>query len=184
MKCLNDGTSTGYEVLKRLTQYLISPKYQPYVSWTGRGKGKERKFALSKCDHLVNFIIVTVNKIDSKFNRKKIEHELTYDILKRAPSKFGKPKASEQNKSPSSSSEESLGVSPIVMPRCVDTSNEVMDMRKHSAGTLPSSDLSTMYRQKNAVNHPPISYWDWPSYGAPVPYHKHVYPPPPPSKHA
>lgn len=92
----------GDDALERLIHCLISPKFLPHVSWTGRGKGKERKFALGTCDQLINFIVVMMNKIDSSYNRKETISEITYVILKRAPSKFGKTKASNQNDSPGS----------------------------------------------------------------------------------
>lgn len=112
MRGLDDGNSSGNDMLERLTQYLISPKYLPQVSWTGRGKDKERKFALSACDQLINFMVITVNKTDRRYNHEKVVNVLIYGILKRAPSKFGKTKASNRKDSPASSSNESSAASP------------------------------------------------------------------------
>ena len=96
MDNLDDGYISGDQALERLTHFLISPSFLPQISWTGRGKGKERKMSLSACDHIINYLVITVNKIDSKFNRKRIVKLLTYDILKRVPTKYGKPKTSDQ----------------------------------------------------------------------------------------
>lgn len=201
MGALNDGKSTGNAILERLTQYLISPKYLPHVSWTGRGKEKERKFALSACDQLVNFIVVTVNKFDKNFNRDKVLHEMKYGILKRAPSKFGKAKGSKQNASSTSSSEESSSASPtlpidIPIPNGFVNNNVANEHVQNSKSALcdnsyesaqsanaPSELLATI---SHSASHTPISQkpsftpisyypnWDirFPPYG--------IYPPPPP----
>lgn len=95
-----DNGASGDEILERMTHYLICPSFLPHVSWTGRGKGKERKFALSSCVRLVNFIVITINKIDSSYNHKKVVSDMTYGILKRAPLKFGKIKACNQKDCP------------------------------------------------------------------------------------
>lgn len=102
MANLDDGESSGDVLLERLIHYLICPSFLPQISWTGRGKGKERKFAMSACVQLINFIVITMNKIDKSYNNKKVVGEITYGILKRAPSKFGKSKSSNADERPAS----------------------------------------------------------------------------------
>lgn len=105
METLDDGHVSGSQVLERLMCYLISPSYLPQVSWTGRGKGKERKFSLSACSQLINFIVIVVKNVDERFNYRKVVAELTYGLLKRALSKFGK-KASDAKKNSAPIAEE------------------------------------------------------------------------------
>lgn len=162
---LDDGKSSGDVVLERLTQYIISPKYLPHVSWTGRGKEKERKFALSACNQVVNFIVIIVNKADSNYNHKKVVSELIYNILKRAPSKFGKPKASNQKDSPASSSEESSSSSskpPTPTPSLSETithNHQPLPLRttsEHFQYYAPSQQIASISQQPL----PPMNYWD------------------------
>lgn len=188
---LDDGETSGNDVLQRLMHYLISPKYLPQVSWTGRGKGKERKFALSACVQLVNFIVLTMNKIDSSYTHKKVVSEITYGILKRAPSKFGKSKASNQKDGPASISserqEDSADPSSLVIAR-TETIPSPEPSASSSCNTKPASETftpiySSGYFQKSvpqsegfASMHqrvlPPMNYWD--GRYPPPPY---VYPP-------
>lgn len=87
------GTNVdGFEVLQKLVLSLISSSLLPSVSWTGRGKGIERKIALCHFLHIRNFLTKIVCKADKSYNEDKIVRKLTYTILKRAPSKFGKSK--------------------------------------------------------------------------------------------
>lgn len=85
-----NGSEDGCRVLEKLVHSLIDPLFLPNVSWTGRGKGKERKVSLCGYSHLINFIVVTVNKADTNFTEDKVNQKLKYTILKHAPSKFGK----------------------------------------------------------------------------------------------
>lgn len=185
---LDDGESFGNDVLQRLIHYLISPKYLSKVSWTGRGKGKEKKFALSACVQLINFIVATVNKIDSNYTYKKVVSEITYRILKRAPSKFGRPKASNQKDSPASISNErheaTADASNLVITR---TETIPAPAPPPSCGTKPTSSSETFtpnYSSEyfpKSVPHPeaiaamqrglqPLNFWDgrYP-YGYPPP---------------
>lgn len=114
MSNLDDGESSSVDILERLMLFLISPSFLPHVSWTGRGKGKKRKFALNACIHLINFIVLTMNKIDKRYNNKKIEKDITYVILKRAPFKYGKSKKSDPKVNPTPSKEASTLEEPTV----------------------------------------------------------------------
>lgn len=167
MDALNDGKSSGSDVLERLTQYLISPKYLPHVSWTGRGKEKERKFALSACDQLINFLVVTVNKIDRSYNNKKVVSELIYGILKRAPTKYGKTSKHKSSVAASSSSsqESSSPTPPILLNKTVTAA--------HNAGSLPSEYLASINHRQTSTPFTPMGYWD-PRFSA---YGVNVYPP-------
>lgn len=68
---------------------LISSSYLGSISWTGRGKGKERKASLSTFKHIMNLITVIVMKADCTYCPSQIQKSITYDILKRAPLKYG-----------------------------------------------------------------------------------------------
>lgn len=81
------GSANGFSVLEKLMHSLISSNYLQSISWTGRGKGKERKVALSTFEHVINFITVMVKKADANYSSDKVQHDITYEILKRAPSK-------------------------------------------------------------------------------------------------
>lgn len=84
------GSSDGLKVLEKIVHSLISPHYLPSVSWTGRGKGNEKKVALSKFINVLYLITQSVNKADSSYNYDKSIQKLKYTILKHAPAKFGK----------------------------------------------------------------------------------------------
>lgn len=86
-----NGSADGLKVLEKIVHSLISSQFLPSISWTGRGKGNERKIALSKYINLMNAITVTACKADVNFTSDKSTHKLKYTILKHAPSKFGKP---------------------------------------------------------------------------------------------
>lgn len=87
----------GFEVLQKLVLCLISSSFLPFVSWTGRGKGNERKVALCNYLHIRDFLTKTVCRADKSYNEEKITRKLTYTILKHAPAKFGKPKEVSSN---------------------------------------------------------------------------------------
>lgn len=70
-------------------QALINTSYLPEISWTGRGKKKERKVAFSRFTHLIDFIKVMTLKADNEYSDDQVDYRLTYHIFKRAPSKFG-----------------------------------------------------------------------------------------------
>lgn len=93
-----NGETGGFQVLEILMQTLISPSYLPSISWTGRGKGKERKTALNSFTQTVNIITVTVMKADSSYSSKKVQEAITYEILKRAPNKYGQDRSTTINK--------------------------------------------------------------------------------------
>lgn len=194
-----DNGASGDEILERMTHYLICPSFLPHVSWTGRGKGKERKFALSSCVRLVNFIVITINKIDSSYNHKKVVSDMTYGILKRAPLKFGKIKAcnqkdcpvpiskeldSEKKKADSADANQLACVStktvslPSQSPSSSSCSSEYKSetsnqnyMSEHFQRFMPQSDHIPPIHQRPP---PPLNYWDsrYSMYSYPQPIHR------------
>lgn len=142
---LDDGVSSGLEILQKLTHYLICPSFQSQISWTGRGKGKERKFALNSCTHLVNFLVVTVNKIHSKYTYKKVVNELTYNILKRAATN---PKA--------------CNFSPLPMESNGNEAdaNSVISVSMPSPPSTSSSDASRLTSISTKMPSPPLTQPD------------------------
>lgn len=68
---------------------LISTRFLADISYTGKGKQKERKVALCRYTHVLEFIQITTNKADNSFNDAVFKDKLIYGILKRAPSKYG-----------------------------------------------------------------------------------------------
>lgn len=178
MEKLDDGETCANQALERLMCYLISPSYLPRVSWTGRGKGKERKVSLSACVQLVNFIVIVVNKIDGSFNHKKVVAELTYGLLKRAPTKFGKPKANNANDNSASIAEKcdeivTKASNPVSDSNCALVTAQTNTLASTSASIHPASSSSLheipnhnytqeqfkhMFMQQRAL--PPLNWWD------------------------
>lgn len=160
----------GADLLERLTHYLISPKFLPHVSWTGRGKGKERKFALSKCIYLVNFIVITVSKVNKKYNHEKVVSEITYGLLKRAPSKYGKEKTSDQMDCPVPNSDERVDTasksnSPISNSSLTESNKnntaQSASTSSSSCGSIPVHELqlsfAPSYQSENLQKYSPTS---------------------------
>lgn len=79
---------TGSRATERLVYHLIDPSFLPKISWTGRGKGTEKKIALCRFTYIVNFITNNILK-SNKITEKEFDREFK-NVLKRAPSKFGK----------------------------------------------------------------------------------------------
>lgn len=100
------GTADGFKVLDNIMRAIINPSFLPSMSWTGRGKGKEQKIAFNGYPNLFNMITVAVMKADSQYDSTKVQEAITYEVLKRAPSKFGR-KAKSRNVRTSSVSSES-----------------------------------------------------------------------------
>lgn len=84
-----NGNNDGEKVLEPVVHSLISPKFLSSISWTGRGRGKERKISLNFYENLVNLITLIVNKADTKFSQLKTLNTLKYKIIKYAQTKFG-----------------------------------------------------------------------------------------------
>lgn len=76
-------------MLEKIVESLISTSYLPDISWTGKGKQKERKVALCRFNHLIDFVKATTFKADTHYTEAKFKDKLIYGILKRAPSKYG-----------------------------------------------------------------------------------------------
>lgn len=100
----NKGSADGSLVLDSLMRSLISPEFLPKLSWTGRGKGKARKIPLNGYTNVINFITVIVMKADRKYSSPQVQADITYEVLKRAPAKFGKSKKRGRESSVSSES--------------------------------------------------------------------------------
>lgn len=83
------GNSDGTKVLEPVVHALIEPSFLPSISWTGRGRGKEMKIALSKYTKITSMIIDVLNKADRKFDQTTTIKSLKYKIIKHAPTKYG-----------------------------------------------------------------------------------------------
>lgn len=85
-----DQNSLKYwsKILDPLVHAVITPTFLTFISWTGRGKGKERKIPLNKYIHVVNLIALTMNKADAKYNQLKTETDLKYKIIKHAVTRY------------------------------------------------------------------------------------------------
>lgn len=81
--------SDGSKVLEPVVHALIAPDFLPSISWSGRGRGKESKIALSKYTRITNLIGEVVNLADGNFDQIKTLKDLKYKILKYAPAKYG-----------------------------------------------------------------------------------------------
>lgn len=89
LQCIgDDGNAHGELVLEKVVESVISPPFLRDISWTGKGKGKERKVSLSKFTHLIDFIKSITFKADKTFTNEQFEKKMIYGILKRAPSKY------------------------------------------------------------------------------------------------
>lgn len=95
-----DGTSGGMATLKSIISYVINPRFLKNISWTGRGKGDERKIPLQRYVHTVDFITVLGVKADHTLTRRQVQKAFTYTLCKhppRSPSKKKKNPASKEN---------------------------------------------------------------------------------------
>lgn len=81
--------SDGSKVLEPIVHALIAPEFLPNISWSGRGRGKELKIALSKYTRIINLIAEIVNMADGNFDHLRTLKDLKYKILKYAPAKYG-----------------------------------------------------------------------------------------------
>lgn len=130
--------------VEKVVHHLICPEYLPSMSWTGRGKGKEKKVALSSFIHIVNFICVTVNKIDKKLTDEKVKYILKYKILKHAPTKFGR-KTNDDNPSRLSSNDNPSRVaSPLIDP--------VEDQNDLNPRVTSNVDTTEQFQHTNGLN--------------------------------
>lgn len=78
------GASIGDKVIEPVVYALIEPAFLANISWTGRGKGNERKIALKKFVNITNLITFTINKADNRCVQDDILKLLKYKVLKYA----------------------------------------------------------------------------------------------------
>lgn len=83
------GKSNGKKVIDAVVHSLIDPTFLPSISWSGRGRAKEEKIALSKYTRLTKFIHEVMSKADRNFDYQKTLNVLKYRVLKYAPAKYG-----------------------------------------------------------------------------------------------
>lgn len=86
-----------------MANFIINPILLADISWTGRGKGDEKKIPLKRYVHIVDLLNVLARKADGKMTRRKVQKQLTYTVLKRTPGIINK------KSSPSASSSTSSG---------------------------------------------------------------------------
>lgn len=166
-----DGGEAVDKVLERMTHYLIKPSFLPQISWTGRGRGKEKKIALSAFVQIVNFIAISMNKIDKNYKYKNVVSDLTYGILKRAPSKFGKPKESDQiSSSPSNTVDQQSKTVHAVAESVVSSDKTLLVTTTPNIPETPQNftsefqKFSEMFHQRTM---PPLNYWPY-NYRPPI----------------
>lgn len=85
----SNGKSNGSKIIELVVHSIIEPTFLPYISWSGRGKEKDEKIALSKYSNIINLISLVMNKADKKFNQLETTKALKYKIIKYAPAKYG-----------------------------------------------------------------------------------------------
>lgn len=84
-----NGKAKGVKVLEPLVHAIIEPKMLANISWTGRGKGNEKKIPMSANVNIVRLITSLCEKADSSYLPKQCKHDIVYKILKHAVSKYG-----------------------------------------------------------------------------------------------
>lgn len=104
LKCIGGtaGKSNGAKVLEPLVHALITPTFLCSISWTGRGKGKEKKIPLNGYVNVLNLITLIMNKADKSYNQLMVEKDLKYKIIKHATTKYGDSASDQACASPAS----------------------------------------------------------------------------------
>lgn len=166
----SDGNSDGDTVVEKVVHSIISPPYLKDISWTGKGKGKERKVALSRFNHVIDFIKSITLKAAKTFTEEDFKDRLIYGILKRAPAKYGSATKTDDkenvNKSSPTKSKESNNNIESSTSNSTPTAALQVHQPNHQANQLPSYRtpiVEPLYQQQGFVQ-PPITH----------------YPPPPP----
>lgn len=142
-----DKHANGIKVLGKVAHLLISPAFLPAISWTGRGKEKERKIALRKYDHLVEFIIQIVKKADSRLSSDEILEGIKYNILKRAPNQYRKRTDQEKNQHESPSTSTDPAQKTLEQQECETSSHNPI-----SVGTQQNSKDNDSCTENSMIN--------------------------------
>lgn len=157
----DEGNANGETVLEKITCSLINPPYLAEISWTGKGKQKERKIALCRFNHLIDFIKAMTFKADKSFTEAQFKDKLIYGILKRAPSKYGASnskndaKESEGEASQSSNSHvEKTAYIPTPPPQSTPTQ---LQQPAHHSSTVDTNHYPPNSYSSNG--QPPIAYY-------------------------
>lgn len=140
-----DGKADGEIVLEKIVHALISPPYLKEISWTGKGRQKERKVALCRLPHLIDFVKAMTVKADSNFTDTQFKDKLIYGILKRAPSKYGGKNEDKENV------EERSTLSKKVTERVATKSTAIS-----LSTSQPASMQQNQSEQQILNHHPPI----------------------------
>lgn len=93
----SSGKGNGAKILQPIVHTIISPTFLCSISWTGRGKGKERKIPFSIYVNIVNMITKLVTAADKNYTQVKTIEDLKYKIIKHAPAKYGTQVESDQS---------------------------------------------------------------------------------------
>lgn len=83
-----DGKGNGPKVLEPLVHSIVEPKMLANISWTGRGKGNEKKIPMSSHVNIIRLITSLCEKADSSYLPEKCTRDIKYKILKYAHSKY------------------------------------------------------------------------------------------------
>lgn len=199
MQCIGaDGNAYGDLVLEKIVHSVISPPYLKDISWTGKGKQKERKIALCKFNYIIDFIKSITFKADKSFTEAKFKDKLIYGILKRAPSKYGatskddKENVDKSNLTTESNSDSHLQLSPSQEQQMGPKQLPIAQSVNHyPSNGQPPNYQPLIGQQPN--HHPSVAQPSIHHYGPPYqsheqqPYYGHQYaqwlagvPPPPP----
>lgn len=84
-----ENQADGDIVIEKIVHALINRRFLPEISYTGRGKENERKIAFNRYTFLEDLLKTTTLKADNSFDDAKYKKMFVYEILKRAPSKYG-----------------------------------------------------------------------------------------------
>lgn len=163
----DNGDADGEVVLEKIVHCLISPTFLPQISWTGRGKQKEKKVAFCRLTHLIDLIKVTTMKSDGSFTDAQFKDKLIYGILKRAPSKYGiTGKNDDKKKSSTSEPEKPINESPNNQPsQSAPIQQDHLDQFNHynhtPNGCQPPQSAPTQqqqHQQHHNYHYPPMPY--------------------------
>lgn len=171
-------------MLERIVHSLISPSLLPEISWTGKGKGKEKKMALCRLNCLLDFMKATAFKADNHFTDAKFKDKIVYGILKRAPSKYGKSEHMEQtsqlstdmpNNNALNASQSAPASVPVPSPAQNFPPNNQQQLQQLSNNCLPNSQqpiYPPYHSNQFGQSYPPYHYQQ-----QQPPYHNQQQPP-------
>lgn len=174
MQCIGDGNADGETVQEKVVHALISPPYLKDISWTGKGKPKEKKVPLSKFENLVSFMKSITLKADKHYTEADFNHKMIYGILKRAPTKYGGKNDDKENVLESSALSAMASTNDIAEStlKTVSTEQSVKSsapLAMASTNYIAESTLNTMSTEQSApMSHHHHQNYPQPNYHPPI----------------